>query len=108
MSDDDTVSEDFNEKYLDVSINEEAINDNSKIYLYVNNKKTSTYDIYDDYLYGPYKPDAKLNVFAQTTVDGKTFKTDSVEAPTLEKVKTVPVKLKFNKDQIENIKRMPK
>lgn len=102
MSDDDTVSEDFKEKYLDVSINDDAINDSSKIYLYVNNKKISTYDVYDDYLYGPYKPAAKLNVFAQATVDGKTFKTDSVEASTLEKgKKTVPVKLKFNKDQIE-------
>lgn len=102
MSDDNTVSEDFKEKYLDVSINDDSINDSSKIYLYVNNKKMKTYDIYDDYLYGPYKPDAKLNVFAQTTVDGKTFKTNSVEAPTLEKgKKTVPVKLKFNKDQIE-------
>ncbi|SUM31024.1 TcaA protein [Staphylococcus gallinarum] len=87
MSDDDTVSEDFNEKYLDININDDAINDSSKIYLYVNNKKISTYDAYDDYLYGPYKPDAKLNVFAQTTVDGKTFKTNSVEAPALEKGK---------------------
>jgi uncharacterized membrane protein YvbJ len=39
MSDDDTVSEDFKEKYLDVSINDDAINDSSKIYLYINNKK---------------------------------------------------------------------
>ncbi|RIP34902.1 hypothetical protein BUZ14_06925 [Staphylococcus gallinarum] len=102
MSDDDAVSEDFKEKYLDVSINDDSINDSSKIYLYVNNKKTSTYDVYEDYLYGPYKPDAKLNIFAQTTIDGKTFKTNTIQAPALEKdKKTVPIKLKFDEDQIE-------
>lgn len=84
MSDDNTVSEDFKEKYLDVSINDDSIDDISKIYLYVNNKKASTYDTYEDYIYGPYKPDAKLKVYAQTTIDGKTFKTNSVQAPSLE------------------------
>lgn len=102
MSDDNTVSEDFKEKYLDVSINDDSIDDISKIYLYVNNKKASTYDTYEDYIYGPYKPDAKLKVYAQTTIDGKTFKTNSVQAPSLENgKKTVPIELKFDENQIE-------
>ncbi|KIX91495.1 hypothetical protein TP70_02045, partial [Staphylococcus microti] len=82
---DDTVREDFEEKYLDVRINDDAISNSSKTYLYVNNKKISTYDVYGDHLYGPYKPNAKLNIFAQAIVDGKTFKTNLVEAPALEK-----------------------
>ena len=102
MSDDNTVSEDFKEKYLDVSINDDSIDYISKIYLYVNNKKASTYDTYEDYIYGPYKPDAKLKVYAQTTIDGKTFKTNSVQAPSLENgKKTVPIELKFDENQIE-------
>src|SRR5699024_4456356 len=102
MSDENEVQEQFNEKYLDINIDDRELDSDTQIDLYINNKKLSAQDDYDSYLYGPYKPDEKIEVYAQAHVDDKKFKSNVVKAPKPKKEnEPVPIDLSFDNEKIK-------
>ena len=102
MSDENEVQEQFNEKYLDINIDDSELDSDTQIDLYINNKKLSAQDDYDSYLYGPYKPDEKIEVYAQAHVDDKKFKSNVVKAPKPKKEnEPVPIDLSFDNEKIK-------
>lgn len=102
MSDDNEVTEDFNAKYLDVSIDAEDVDDTSTIEVYVNDEKKASYDEVNEYLFGPLLPDKKQEVYAQAEVDNKKFKSNVVKVPKMkDTTDPINIDLVFDDNEIK-------
>lgn len=103
MSDDNEVQEQFNEKYLDINIDDSELDSDTTVDLYINNKKMAAQDDFENDLYGPYQSDDKIEVYAQAHVDDKTFKSNVAKAPQSDESNDpVSVDLSFDNDKIKS------
>lgn len=102
MSDDNEVTEAFNAKYLDVSIDAEDIDDTSTIKFYVNDEEKLSYDEVNEYLFGPLLPNKKQEVYAQAEVDNKKFKSNVVKVPKMKDISDpINIDLVFDDNEIK-------
>ncbi|MCU5745415.1 zinc-ribbon domain-containing protein [Staphylococcus sp. SQ8-PEA] len=102
MSHDNSATTNFKQKRFTVSI-DSLYYDNDSLKLYINGKEQGKFSAYSDKEFGPYAPDDKVEVYATTTVEGKTFKSNTLNVPSPEKGEQVSkVKLAFNDDDIED------
>src|SRR5699024_9214411 len=103
MSDDNEVQEQFNEKYLDINIDDSELDSDTTVDLYINNKKMAAEANFEKHLDGPYQFHDKIVVYAQADVDEKTFKSSVLKvAQSYESNDPVSVDLSFDNDKVKS------
>lgn len=105
MASSSEVIENFKQKNIIVNIDSEYSYGEEDVDIFINGKKKGTYNTYDETVYGPFLPDEKVEVYAQTKVNDKTFKTDTVNVDKVEEDEDeVTVDLSFDDDEIKDYK----
>lgn len=103
MVDSYEVTPDFKQKDIAVNIDSEYTYGDLDIDVYANGKKLGTYDSFEETTYGPFLPEEKVAIYAEVTVNGKKFKTNTVNLDKKEEG-DVEVDLAFDDDAIADHK----
>ncbi|WP_353463011.1 zinc-ribbon domain-containing protein [Mammaliicoccus sciuri] len=99
------VVENFKQKMIKVKIDTAHSYGAEDIDIYINGKKRGTYHTFDKTTYGPFLPDEKVDIYAQTKVNGKVFKTKTVNVTKADEGKDeITVDLSFDDDAIKDYK----
>jgi uncharacterized membrane protein YvbJ len=105
MVDSSEVIENFKQKNVKVNIDSEYSYGEEDVDIYINGKKRGTYQTYDETTYGPFLPDEKVAIYAQTKVNGKVFKTKTVNVTKADDGEDeITVDLSFDDDAIKDYK----
>lgn len=95
--------ENFKQKNIAVNIDSEYSYGDEDVNIYINGKDRGTYDSYNETVYGPFLPDEKVEVYAEKTVNDKTFKTDTVNVDKAEDGEDeITVDLSFDDEAIKD------